>query len=174
MDITLFLAQIDSISKNVELWKLVIGWCFVGIIVCTAIITLIALVKPDIIPEKDVRNKLYWAFLIEIMVAAVGMFTNLIKVDTNAEKAKIENGEKVLVTQADQAHSVATDATAALADAGRKTEILKGHANSPEVKVSLGTLTEDINKKVNHIQNRLPEKNREEVMAILKSGVGEK
>ena len=64
----------------VYLWQLVIGWTCVGVFVCTAAMTLLAMVgllKMD--PGE--RAKLFTVLIVEIVVVGVALFANLIQVN---------------------------------------------------------------------------------------------
>lgn len=155
MKLPLLLAQDDPISRNVELWKLVIGWCFVGIIVCTAIISLISLVRPLIVPDAKMRRWLYKSLLGELIVIAAGMFSGLLKVNTVAQKEAIKSGEADLVQKAKEAHEVAKDATNALNEVKESAAKINNQSQTSILSQDLTKLNDQISKHVNRIQSKL-------------------
>lgn len=65
---------------QIYLLQLVVGWTCVGVFVCTAIMTLLAmagLLKMD----PDERRKLFTILIVEVVVVGVALFANLIQVN---------------------------------------------------------------------------------------------
>jgi len=62
------------------LWQLIIGWTCVGVFVCTAVITVLAIVGLLRI-DRDIRNQLFAALVLEIVAIGVAVFAGLVKVD---------------------------------------------------------------------------------------------
>ena len=67
-------------DDTVYLWQLVIGWTCVGVFVCTAIITLLAMVG-FLKMDPGERGKLFAVLIVEIVVVGVALFANLIQVN---------------------------------------------------------------------------------------------
>jgi hypothetical protein len=81
----------DMEIDHEALMRLVIGWTCVGVFVCTAVITLLALVGVLNV-EKEVRDKLYTSLIVEIVVIAVAVFAGLIKIDPKPVVQQLQAG----------------------------------------------------------------------------------
>ena len=72
--------------------QLVIGWTCVGVFVCTAIMTLLAmagLLKMD--PEE--RKKLFAVLIVEVVVVCVALFANLIQINPAPVQEEVQATE---------------------------------------------------------------------------------
>ncbi len=67
-------------DQTFYLWQLVVGWTCVGVFVCTAVITLLAMVGL-LRMDAGERAKLFAVLIVEIVVVCVALFANLIQVD---------------------------------------------------------------------------------------------
>lgn len=67
-------------GDQVYLIQLIIGWTCVGVFVCTAIITLAAIVGLLNIDE-DIRKKLFAVLVLEIVAIGIAVFAGLMQVD---------------------------------------------------------------------------------------------
>ena len=81
----------------VYLMQLVIGWTCVGVFVCTAVITLLAVVRLITI-DDDLRNKLFAALIIEVVVIGVSVFSGLVKLDAEPVKEELVAGSEAAAT----------------------------------------------------------------------------
>jgi hypothetical protein len=67
-------------GDTVYLWQLVIGWTCVGVFVCTAVMTLLAMIGV-LKMDPGERAKLFAVLVVEIVVVGVALFANLIQVN---------------------------------------------------------------------------------------------
>ena len=64
---------------HASLIKLLIAYTLFGVFAATAVLTVIALVRPDMIPDARVRKKLFRVLIVEVVVICVAAFADLIK-----------------------------------------------------------------------------------------------
>ena len=79
------------------LMQLVIGWTCVGVFVATAVITVLAVVRLITI-DDDLRNKLFTALIVEVVVIGVGVFSGLVKLDAEPVNEELVAGSEAAAT----------------------------------------------------------------------------
>ncbi len=82
---------------QIYLIKLVIGWTCAGVFVCTAVITVLAIVRLIAI-DDDLRKKLFAVLIIEVVIIGVGVFGGLVKLDASPVQQELVAGSEAAAT----------------------------------------------------------------------------
>ena len=113
--------------------RLAIGWAFTGIVIATALLAFISLMFNQVIPDRKIRTRLWYSLIGEIVIAAVTMFTGLIKIDPTAYQTRIDETHAALERKA-------TESSTQLLTLASQTDNLKKEALSPQVQNELDSV----------------------------------